>query len=130
MRVALYLRVSTAEQAKGHSLDSQRHTLREWARAEEWSVVSQYEDPGASGTSVDGRPGSQKLIADAEAGRFDAVLVLKLDRFAQNRGDAAIYRKRLGQAGVALLSYNERTDGLSPSAAMLSNGMHELIAEH
>lgn len=31
-RVALYLRVSIDEQAKGHSLDSQRDTLREWAR--------------------------------------------------------------------------------------------------
>ena len=110
-RVALYLRVSTVEQAKGHSLDSQRDTLREWARAEGWSPVSEYDDPGASGTNVEGRPGFRKMVADAEVGRFDAILVLKLDRFSRNRGDAAIYRKRLNQAGVALLSYNEPTNG-------------------
>ena len=97
-RVALYLRVSTAEQAKGHSLDSQRDTLRDWARAEGWNAVSEYDDPGASGTSVDRRPGFLKMVDDAEAGRFDAVLVLKLDRFARNRGDAAIYRERLERA--------------------------------
>ena len=129
-RVALYLRVSTDEQAKGHPLDSQRDTLREWARAEGWNAVCDYDDPGASGTSVERRLGFLRMIQDAEAGRFDTVLVLKLDRFARNRGDSAIYRKRLERAGVELLSYNERTDGLSRSAALLTNGLQELLAEH
>ena len=129
-RVALYLRVSTHEQAKGHSLDSQRDTLREWAEAEGWSVTAVYADPGASGTTVMGRPDFQRMVADAELGEFDAVMVLKLDRFARSRGDSAVYRSRLERAGVALLSYSEPTDGLSRSAALLTNGLHELLAEH
>ncbi len=70
------------------------------------------------------------MIQDAESARFDTILVLKLDRFARNRGDAAIFRERLERAGVVLMSYNKRTEGLSRSAALLTNGLQELLAEH
>lgn len=129
-RVALYGRVSTTEQAHGWSMDSQRDTLSEWAKAEGWEVVAVYADPGASGTSAEGRPQFLQMIEDAGADTFDAVLVLKLDRFARNRGDSAIFRTRLERAGVQLLSYNEKTDGLSRAAALLTTGLPELLAEH
>ncbi len=128
--VAAYVRVSTAEQARGHSIDSQRDTLRQWAQAEGWTVAAVYEDAGASGTTATGRPKFLRMIEDAADGAFDAVLVLKLDRFARNRGDSAIYRTRLESAGVQLLSYNEKTDGLSRAAALLTIGLPELLAEH
>ena len=73
--VALYGRVSTAEQAQGHSLDSQRNGLMDWAAREGWIVVGIYEDPGASGTTVAGRAGFLRMVADAQARKFDAVLV-------------------------------------------------------
>ena len=129
-RVAIYARVSTQEQAKGHSIGDQVDRLTEWAAAEGWEVLATYADPGASATSVRKRPQFLQMIEDAEAGQFDRVLVRELSRFARNRGDAAIFRKRLEHAGVKLLSYQERTEGLSWPAALITNGMHELMAEH
>ena len=41
-----------------------------------WIVVAIYEDVGASGTSINGRIEFQRMIAEAQAGKFDAILVL------------------------------------------------------
>ncbi|HJN91172.1 MAG TPA: recombinase family protein [Dehalococcoidia bacterium] len=129
-RVAIYARVSTQEQAKGYSIDDQGDRLTDWAHVEGWEVVARFADPGASATSVKHRPQFRRMIDEAEAGTFDAVMVRELSRFARNRGDAAIYRSRLERAGVRLLSYQERTEGLSRPAALMTNGLHELMAEH
>ena len=128
-RVALYLRVSTAEQAQGHSLDSQRNALTAWAAKEGWEVVAVHEDPGASGTSVTGRPGFQRIIADAQAGKFDAILVLKVDRFARNVRDSSVYREVLADCGVRLRSLTEPTLEDEGPASFLTQGMFDLQAE-
>ena len=47
------------------------------------------------------------MVADARSGNFGTVLVYKLDRFARDRFDAAVYRKRLSECGVALQSAME-----------------------
>ena len=83
MRAAGYIRVSTTEQAEeGHSLDAQRRAILDYCQDDRrgWPVVI-YEDAGYSGTSED-RPEFQRLLADAEARRFDVVVVWKLDRFS------------------------------------------------
>lgn len=129
-RVAIYARVSTREQAKGHSIDDQVDRLTAWADVEGWEVAAQFADPGASATSVKHRPQFRRMIEEAERGAFDAVMIRELSRFARNRGDAAIYRSRLEDCGVRLLSYQERTEGLSRPAALMTNGLHELMAEH
>ena len=49
-RVALYIRVSTEEQAKsGYSLPEQLRTLSEYAARQGWEVVEVIEDAGDSG---------------------------------------------------------------------------------
>jgi site-specific DNA recombinase len=56
-RAILYARVSTDEQAKsGYSLPEQLRVLREHAAHEGYEVVSEIEDDGYSGTTID-RPG-------------------------------------------------------------------------
>ncbi len=128
MKVALYLRVSTAEQTRGHSLDSQRSLLTDWAKREGWEIVEEYEDPGVTGTTARKRPAFLRMIDDAEYQQFEAVLVLRLDRFARNRIEAPVYREQLASAGVKLLSLQEPTpDG---PAGFLMEGMHELLAAY
>jgi DNA invertase Pin-like site-specific DNA recombinase len=126
--VAIYTRVSTEEQASGHSLDTQRDTLCTWAQSQGWAVTGVYEDPGVSGVDARRRPAFQHMVADAEAGGFDAVLVLRYDRFARSTRDSATYRERLEAAGAVLISYAERTD--EGPAGFLTRGMHELLAEY
>jgi len=50
IRVAIYTRVSSAEQAeKGTSLESQAEQLEAFCKAQKWEVFNQYTDGGFSG---------------------------------------------------------------------------------
>jgi DNA invertase Pin-like site-specific DNA recombinase len=49
-----------------------------------------------------------RVLADAEAGNLDAVLVYRLDRIGRSLLVVADAHDRLGQAGVALKSANDR----------------------
>ena len=84
MRVALYARVSTQEQAqKGMSIDEQLDTLRRFAEYKGFEIVGEYVDRGFSGGS-DKRPQFMALMADAKRHKFDYVAASKLDRFSRN----------------------------------------------
>lgn len=87
MKVALYPRVSTVEQAKeGHSITEQTERLKKYCDAMGWDVYKIYTDPGYSGASLD-RPGLQEMIRDVEAGLIDKVVVYKLDRLSRSQKD-------------------------------------------
>jgi hypothetical protein len=87
MRVALYIRVSTQEQAEeGYSISSQKQRLLAYCKARGWIVVSIFADPGESGSNLE-RPGIQRLISFVEEKKCDTVLVLKLDRISRSQKD-------------------------------------------
>ena len=84
-RVALYIRVSTQEQAQeGYSVSEQKERLIAYCKAHDWLVSEIYIDPGYSGSNLN-RPGIQKLIADIK--NCDTVLVYKLDRLSRSQRD-------------------------------------------
>lgn len=84
MKVALYARVSTEEQARsGLSIDTQLENLRRWAEVNGHVVVGEYVDPGISARkSPLKRPALQRLLGDLA--KFDAVAFTKLDRWTRN----------------------------------------------
>lgn len=55
-KIALYARVSTDEQAEGHSIDAQLEKLREFAKEKGCRIYKEYVDIGYSG-GTDDRPG-------------------------------------------------------------------------
>lgn len=84
-RAALYIRVSTLEQAQeGYSIGAQKERLLAFCKAHEWLVADCYVDGGYSGSNLD-RPGIQKLISEVDS--FDLVLVMKLDRLSRSQRD-------------------------------------------
>lgn len=84
-RIAIYIRVSTSEQAlEGYSIDEQKERLEQYAGAMKWTISGSYLDPGYSGSNMD-RPGLQKLIAEIDS--YDSVLVYKLDRLSRSQKD-------------------------------------------
>lgn len=86
-RVALYIRVSTARQdLEGFSIPMQKERLIAYCKAKGWVVAGVFIDPGHSGSSLD-RPGIEALMAEVEAGKFDVVLVYKLDRLSRSQKD-------------------------------------------
>lgn len=84
MKVALYARVSTEDQAKtGLSIPTQLDNLREWANQNGHTIVKEYVDAGVSGKkSVSKRPSLSQFIRDIESGlEVEALVFTKLDRF-------------------------------------------------
>ncbi len=82
VRVALYTRVSTEDQAKeGFSLEAQRDRLEAYCRARDWEIAEFYRDDGHSGRTVR-RPAYRTMIEERD--RWDTILVLKMDRIHRN----------------------------------------------
>lgn len=84
MRVALYARVSTEEQAlHGLSIEAQKAALGEWAANH--TIVDYYIDLGVSARKpILKRPELQRLLKDVEAGKVDLIAFVKLDRWTRN----------------------------------------------
>lgn len=109
--VALYERVSTLAQAEeGYSIGEQESRLKLFAQAHRWIVSAIYSDPGFSGGKLD-RPGIQRLIRDAKAHKFDAVLIYKLDRLSRSQKDTLyLIEDVFNPNGIGLISMNENFD--------------------
>jgi len=85
-RAALYIRVSTEEQAlHGLSIEAQREALDAWAKANHALVVDHYIDAGISARKpADKRPELQRLLRDVRAEELDVIAFTKLDRWFRN----------------------------------------------
>lgn len=124
---AIYARYSYSGQRE-ESIEDQVRLCRAAAEAAGHTVGPVYADRAATGTSTAHRPQFMRMVADAPRGLFEAVYVYKLDRFARNRYDAAVYRAKLKRAGVALRSATERTgDGAD---GILLESLLEGMAEY
>lgn len=86
MRTALYIRVSSEEQAiHGLSIEAQAEALEKWAEQEHAYVVDRYIDAGISARKkAYHRPALQRLLDDVRAGKIDIVVFTKLDRWFRN----------------------------------------------
>lgn len=84
-RAAVYIRVSTQEQAQeGYSVGEQKERLIAYCKAHDWIIADLYVDGGYTGSNIN-RPGMQKLISETD--KFDVVLVYKLDRLSRSQRD-------------------------------------------
>jgi site-specific DNA recombinase len=87
MKVIIYVRVSTADQAKeGYSIPEQLERLKKYCEAMDWTIVETFIDPGYSGGSLD-RPGLKDMIRFIKAEKVDKVVVYKLDRLSRSQKD-------------------------------------------
>ncbi len=102
-RAALYARYSSDLQSIT-SIEDQMRLCRERAAREGWQVSAEYDDPAISGSHIENRPGIQRLLADARAGRFDLVLTEAIDRLARDQEHIAWLYKRLRHAGVKIVT--------------------------
>lgn len=125
-RGAAYARYSSDNQRE-ESIDAQLYEIQEYATKNDIAIVKTYTDEAKTATT-DNRPGFQAMIRDAKLGLFDILLIHKLDRFARNRYDSAIYKRELRKAGVKLISITERLDD-SPESVILESVL-EGVAEY
>ena len=112
----IYARYSSHRQDE-QSIEGQLHVCHEYAKRNGYTIVGEYIDRAISGRSDD-RPEFQQMIEDAKKKAWKYVIVYKLDRFARNRYDSAIYKHKLKQCGVKLLSAMEQI-GDNPESIIL-----------
>jgi len=110
VRVAVYARVSTQEQAvEGTSLEHQSEQLEAYCKLQGWAITGRYIDPGYTGKDAE-RPGLKRLLADGKLGLFGKVVVFKLDRLSRNLRLLLELEEKLKECGVALFSIKESID--------------------
>jgi site-specific DNA recombinase len=119
-RAAIYVRVSTEEQAnEGFSIQAQLADLHRYAEILNMEIVELYVDEGYSGKSIEGRPHMQRLLKDSRQGKFNVVLVYRIDRLARKLKDALEINDELERNGVQLVSINENIDTTTPMGKMV-----------
>lgn len=104
-KAVFYGRYSSAQQTE-QSIEGQLHVCEKYAEENGLDITAQYIDRAMTGTN-DHRPQFLRMIADSGTGEFDVVLVYKLDRFARSRYDSAIYKRKLKDNGVKVISATE-----------------------
>lgn len=134
MKVAIYLRVSTLDQATkgntnrdGFSIPAQREACRRKAKELGATQVREYVDRGESARSAS-RPELQRLLADLCSKKgIEYVVVHKIDRLARNIHDDVMIGLAIKKGGAQLVSVTENIDD-TPSGQLL-HGIMAAIAE-
>jgi DNA invertase Pin-like site-specific DNA recombinase len=116
MRVALYARVSTAN--NGQDPTMQTRELREYCERRGWTVAGEYIDVGISGTK-EKRPELDRLMADAHRRRVDVVAVWKFDRMARSDSHLLLVLETFGALGIHFVSLSEAIDTATPAGKMV-----------
>lgn len=125
-KAVIYARYSSHGQTE-QSIEGQLHDNYAWAKQQNITVIGEYIDRAITGTK-DARPDFQRMIEDAAKRQFEMIIVWKLDRFARNRYDSAIYKAKLKKYGVRVVSAKENiTD--APEGIILE-GLLESMAEY
>ena len=100
MRIAAYCRVSTDKEDQLNSLKVQKDFFAEFAEKNSHDLVRLYADEGISGTKIKRRKEFQQMMADAERGLFEMLVVKDISRLARNTVDLLQSVRRLKALGI------------------------------
>lgn len=121
--VALYIRVSTEEQAlNGDSLRTQRDELTKYALKNGFHIFGIYEDDGFTATNLK-RPALKRLLQDVKENKINRILITKLDRLS--RGVRNYYKilDTLDEHGVFWQTIFEKYDSSTANGRLHINIM-------
>ena len=116
---ALYARVSSERQDVDLSVFAQLRALRDYAKANGYSVAREYVDEAESGRVAD-RPEFRKMIEEGSQPNspFREILVWKFSRFTRKREHAVAFKSMLRRKGVRVVSITEHADD-SPTGKLM-----------
>ena len=100
MNIAAYCRVSTDKEDQLNSLETQKEFFLEYTKRTGDNLIKLYADEGISGTKIKNRKEFQRMLADAEKGLFDMVVVKDISRFARNTVDLLQSVRKLKSLGI------------------------------
>lgn len=119
LETAIYLRVSTEEQAQeGYSIRAQEQKLKDYVRIKEWSLYKVYADEGISGKNITERPAINEMIEDVKNGYVKNVLIYKIDRLTRSTADLIQLIDLFNTYDCAFNSLTESIDTQSATGRM------------
>ena len=123
-----YARFSSNNQRE-ESIDAQMRAIREFCAKEKIELIAEFKDEAISG-KTDDRADFQNMISQLLKGNLsvDFVLVHKFNRFARNKYDSALYKKKLKDAGIKVVSVSQKIDE-TPEGELLE-GFLETIDQY
>lgn len=122
----IYARYSSHSQ-RDVAIEQQVRECERFAKRNGLQIVHVYEDRALTGTN-DQRPGFQKMMQDAERASWSYVIVYSLDRFARNRYDSAVNKRKLKEHGIKVLSAMENISD-DPTGVLMESVL-EGLAEY
>lgn len=122
----VYARYSSDNQTE-QSIEGQLHVCEDYAKRNDILILGTYIDRATTGTN-DKRPAFQSMIADSSKRDWDYVIVYKFDRFSRDKYQTAVYKKRLLDNGVKVLSAMENIPD-SPEGIILE-GLLEAMNQY
>lgn len=116
----IYIRVSTAMQVDGYSLEAQKERLTKFAEFQDMEVVREYCDAGKSGKSITGRPEFTQMLQDVADDKdgVEYILVFKLSRFGRNAADVLNSLQYIQDFGVNLICVEDGIDSSKDSGKL------------
>lgn len=127
-RAAIYVRVSTNKQ----TTENQEHVLRQVCADRGWHLHGVYDDTGHSGAKTS-RPALDSMMNDARKGRFDVLLIWKLDRLGRSTIDLHNNAEHLRACNVDICCYTQPIDTTTPMGKFMFTvlaGVAELEREN
>lgn len=130
-RAALYIRVSSEEQARhGLSLGEQRKNLMAYAQEHGYVIVGVYADEGVSARkAISRRRELQRMLSDVDDGRIDIIVIKCLDRWFRNVADFYKVKERLDARGVDWVCTTEDFNTTTPNGLLMLN-LKLSLAQH
>ncbi len=116
---ALYARVSSERQDVDLSVSAQLRALKDYAKANGYSVAREFVDEAESGRVAD-RPQFREMIEEGSQPKapFQVILVWKFSRFTRKREHAVAFKSMLRRKGVRVVSITEHADD-SPTGKLM-----------
>lgn len=108
------------------SIEAQVRTCQDYAKRNGLVIVDTYADSAKTGINAE-REEFQRMIADSATGKFEFVIVHKLDRFSRDRYDSVAYKRKLKANGLSVRSVLENLDG-SPESLILESLLEGMAA--
>ena len=116
LRLIGYVRVSTARQREGYSLEAQREAIERYCKAHGYELLAIEEE---SESAIKARPVFQRVKAQVLEGEADGLIVAKLDRLGRSVRDLANIAEELSREGKQLISVGDNIDTSTSNGKLL-----------
>lgn len=128
-RAAAYVRVSSEEQTDGWSLEGQEQKIREFAERNGYEIVQVYRDETTG--SKDKRPGFERMLLDAHAGLFGAIIILHTSRLFRRVELARRYKDELrNKLNIEVIFVEQNIGGTGGPNDFMMEMLNEMFDEY